>query len=59
MRAPALVGGDFYIESVTCGPFCLHGLALVSAWISDYVHYKGWDGVTCPFLEFNDKIVGV
>ena len=27
---------------ITKGPFYLHGLALIPAWISNYIHYKVW-----------------
>ena len=26
----------------TSGPFCQHGLTLILAWISNYIHYKVW-----------------
>ena len=34
----------------TCGPFYLHGLTLISAWMSNYIHYKLWDEITYPIL---------
>ena len=27
------------------GPFYLHGLTLIPAWISNYIHYKVWDEI--------------
>ena len=35
------------------GPFYLHGLTLIPAWISNYIHYKVWDEIAYPFLNFN------
>ena len=43
----------------TCGPFYWHGSALILAWISNYIHYKVWDEITYPFLNFNGATVGV
>ena len=36
----------------TGGPFYLHDLALIPAWISNYIHYKVWYEITYPFLNF-------
>ena len=47
------------MSSVTIGPFYLHGLTLIPAWISDYIHYKVWDEITYPFLNFNGATVEV
>ena len=41
------------------GPFYLHGLTLIPAWISNYIHYKVWDEITYPFLNFNGCTVEV
>ena len=30
-------------------PFFLHGLTLIPAWISNYIHYNMWDEITNPF----------
>ena len=38
---------------VTCGPFCLYGLTLISARISNNMHSKVWDEITYPFLNFS------
>ena len=44
---------------VSCGPFYLHGLALIPAWISKYMPIKVWDEITYPFLNFNGYTVEV
>ena len=31
------------------GHFLLTWLTLISAWMSDYMYYKVWDGYTYPF----------
>ena len=41
------------------GPFYLHGLTLIPAWISNYTHYNVWDEITYPFLNFNGATVEV
>ena len=33
--------------------FYLHGLTLIPAWINNDIHYKVWDEITYPFLNFN------
>ena len=43
----------------TSSPFYLHGLTLIPAWISNYIHYKMWDEITYPFLNFNRCTVEV
>ena len=40
-------------------PFYQHGLTLIPAWISNYIHYKVWDEITNPFLNFNGATVEV
>ena len=38
----------------------MHGtLTLILAWISNYIHYKVWDEITYPFLNFNGCTVEV
>ena len=37
----------------------LHGLTLIPAWINNYIHYKMWDEITYPFLNFNGCTVEV
>ena len=41
------------------GPFYLHGLTLISAWVSDTIHYKVWDEITYLFPNFNGCTVEV
>ena len=36
------------------GPFYWHGLTLIPAWISNYIHYKMWDEI-----NFNSTFVEV
>ena len=36
-----------------------HGLTLIPTWISNYIHYKLWDEITYPFLNFNGASVEV
>ena len=43
----------------SCGPFYEHGLILIPAWISNYIHHKVWDAITYPFLDFNGATVEV
>ena len=42
-----------------CGHFYYHGLTLIPAWISNYIHYNVWDEITYPFLNFNGATVEV
>ena len=37
----------------TSGPFYLHGLTLIPAWISNYMPRKVWNKITYPLLIFN------
>ena len=39
--------------------FYLHGLTLIPAWTSNYTHYKMWDWITYPFVNFNGATVEV
>ena len=34
-------------------PLCWHGLTLVPALVTNYIHYKMWDEITYPFPIFN------
>ena len=36
-----------------------HGLTLITAWISNSNHFKMWEWITYPFLNFNDAAVEV
>ena len=38
------------------GPFYWHRLTLISACISDYIHYNVWDEITYPFPNFNGRL---
>ena len=40
-------------------PFYQCGLTLILAWISNNIHYKMWDEITYPFLNFNVTTVEV
>ena len=46
-------------EPESWAPFHLHGLTLIPAWISNYIHYKVWDEITYSFLNFNGATVEV
>ena len=46
-------------SSTTSGPFYLHGLTLILAWISNHMASKMWDEITYPFLNFNGATVEV
>ena len=41
------------------GPFYLHGLTLIPAWMSNHTSSKVWDEITYPFLNFNGATVEV
>ena len=41
------------------GRFYKHGWTLIVAWISNYIHYKVWDEIIYPFLNFNGATVEV
>ena len=36
-----------------------HGLTLIPALISNWIHYNVWDVITYPFLNFNGATVEV
>ena len=48
-------------DNVLCirGPFYWHGLTLIPAWVSNYIHYKVWDETTYPFPNFNGATLEV
>ena len=50
---------DASVRYAICGLFYLHGLTLIPVWISNYIHYKLWDEITYPFLNFNSCTVEV
>ena len=35
-------------------PVCCKGIALILAWISNYIHYEEWEEITCPFEKFEN-----
>ena len=37
---------------LACGPFHCCGLTLITAWISNYIHYEMWDEITYPPPNF-------
>ena len=37
----------------------LMSATLITAWISNYIHYKVWDEITYSFLNFNGATVKV
>ena len=41
------------------GPFYLHGLTLIPAWISNYIGYKVSREITYPFLNFKGATVDI
>ena len=41
------------------GPPFTNMVKLTPTWISNYIHYKLWDEINYPFLNFNDCTVGV
>ena len=47
------------ISDVSSGLFYKHGLTVIPAWISNYIHYNAWDEITYPFLNFNGATVEV
>ena len=49
----------YFVETYAIGPFYLHGLILIPAWISNDIHFNVWDEITYPFLNFNGCTVEV
>ena len=47
------MAADAVTPCTTSGSFYYHGLTLIPAWISNYIHYNVWDEITYPFLNFN------
>ena len=43
----------------TWGPFYYHGLALIPARLSNYIHYTVWDEIAYPFPNFNGVTIEV
>ena len=48
-----------HCDLVTFGPFYLHDLTLIPAWISNYMPGRVWGEITYPFLNFNGATVEV
>ena len=46
-------------HKMTWCPFYSHGLTSISAWISNYIHWKMWDKITYPFPNSNGATVEV
>ena len=42
-----------------CSPFYESGFTLIPACISNYIHFKVWDEITYPFLNFNGTTIEV
>ena len=55
-----LTGGTFFsrLTVILSGPFYQHGFTLITALISNYIHYKACDEVTYPFLRWNHWSLG-
>ena len=49
----------YLIQWGSSGPYYKHGLTLIPAWICNHIHYKVWDEITYPFLNFNGVTVEV
>ena len=48
-----------YPEPTHLGPFYQHGLSLITAWINNCIHYKMYNEIACPFLNFNSDTTEV
>ena len=49
----------WYTITASSGPFYLHGLTLIPAWISNYMPGEVWGEIIDPFLNFNGCTVEV
>ena len=47
------------IYPTNCDHFHSHGLNLIPAWKSNYMHYKMWDEIPYTFLKYNRALVEV
>ena len=47
------------VNSLVPGAPFTNVLSLISAWISNYIHYEVWDEITDPFPNFNGATVEV
>ena len=54
-----IVSSNTLFSKQSRAPFYWHGLTLIPTWISNYIHYKVWDEITYPFLNFNGATVEV
>ena len=57
--SPASVARPRWPWSGDLGPLWLIWYNLISAWINHYIHYKVWDEMTYPFVNFNDEAVEI
>ena len=48
-----------HVMAAVCDITALHGPHHIPAWISNYIHYKKWDEISYPFLNFNGATVEV
>ena len=46
-------------QKTSSGPFYQHGLTLISAWMSNYIHHKVWDEIAYVFLNVNGATVDI
>ena len=48
-------------NSPLCDAYCCfnNGFTLIPALISSYIHYKVWDKITNPFINFNGFTVEI
>ena len=59
IKVVVLVNNYVHVAMFGSGPFYQHGLTLIPAWICNHIHYKVWDEITYPFLNFNGATVEV
>ena len=52
-RQHAALGGAGVVLQIHLELIISYGLTLVSAWISNYIHYKAWSKITLPSPNFN------
>ena len=53
------IRNGYLIFFLTWAPLYQHGLTLIPAWISNYIHCKVLDEIAYPFLNFNGATVEV
>ena len=46
-------------DMMTSSPFYYYVLTLIPAWICNHIHYKIWDEINNPFLNFNGATIKV